>query len=170
MTNWPNTTTNFARASSPDNNINSLGASPSFLMPSRNDVLGVGSIEAKLQSPLRRRSTDQFSDLARLVMLTNTSNSNTNSTNSANPSPPPELTVTSESQVTPQPSLPKEASSTLKPPTKTGTGRAQENGSTNRLLPNGASASLGAALTDTPLPSAPGSPHMQVLITSTIES
>lgn len=124
----------------------------------------VNAIEAKLRSPIRRQSAGSFSHLAQLAMLTSTSNSSTNATNSTTHSPPPELilpqTVTSAG---PSRSDQGGERDSLKPPPKTGSGRAQSTQSPNALLSNGTGAQLhGRALTDTPMPSAPGSPHMCV--------
>lgn len=118
----------------------------------------VAAIEAKFRSPTRRQSADQFSDLARLVMLSNTSSSSTNATNSATNSPPPELVLPPGLAPT---SAPRDKDG-VKPPPKSALSRAlNESSSTNQhLQPNGTALSHGRALTDTPLPSAPGSPHM----------
>ncbi|KAK5937013.1 6-phosphofructo-2-kinase [Knufia obscura] len=113
----------------------------------------VADIEAKFRSPGRRQSADTFSDLARMVMLSNTSSSNTNSSSSANHSPPPELVLPTHAKPT---SAPK---GSLKPPPKAPTGRAQDEDKSH-LQPNGTAHSHGRALTDTPVPSAPGSPHI----------
>lgn len=110
------------------------------------------SLESKLRSTIRRASSDQFSDLARLVMLTNSTNS-TNATNSTQPSPPPELVLPQNVTSTPN--------ETLKSPQHSkGHGRIDKD-KPKFLLPNGSSGrSEGRALTDTPIPTAPGSPHM----------
>ncbi|KAK5095380.1 6-phosphofructo-2-kinase [Exophiala xenobiotica] len=116
----------------------------------------VADIEAKYRPPPRRQSADGFSGLARLVMLSNTSNSSSNASNSANHSPPPELILPTNLDLT---SIPKQQKDSLKPPPKAATGRAQDEDKIH-LQPNGTAQSHGRALTDTPLPSAPGSPHM----------
>lgn len=122
----------------------------------------VNAIETKIRSPIRRQSAGSFSHLAQLAMLTSTTNSSTNATNSTTHSPPPELILPQNATVT---SAPKKESEnerdSLKPPPKTGSGRAQNGVPTQSLQPNSTAAQiLGKALTDTPLPSAPGSPHM----------
>lgn len=119
----------------------------------------VADIESKYRPPPRRSSADGFSGLARMVMLSNTSttsNSSSNATNSANHSPPPELIL--PTNVDPS-TTPKQQSDSLRPPSKAATGRAQDEDKSH-LQPNGVAPSHGRALTDTPLPSAPGSPHI----------
>lgn len=114
----------------------------------------VEAIEARFKPLPRKQSSDQFSDLARFVMLTNTSNTSTNASNSSSSSPPPESVLPSVLAST---STPKD-SDKLQPPSKTAYGRASDE--SNRLQPNGAAIKHGKSLTDTPLPSTPGSPHM----------
>ena len=115
----------------------------------------VANIEAKFRSPPRRQSVDGFSDLARMVMLSNTSTSSTNVSTSANHSPPPELILPPDIATASTPSQEKKS---LKPsPHITGWAHDEDK---SRLQPNGTAQSHGRALTDTPTPSAPGSPHM----------
>lgn len=102
----------------------------------------------------RRVSADSFSDLARLVMLTNTS---TNSSNSANHSPPPEIVVNNGTATSvPQEETERKAEG-LKVPGRNILGRAQDDKKPNGVTQDRA---MGKALTDTPLPSVPGSPHI----------
>lgn len=117
----------------------------------------VAAIEAKFRSPPRSQSADQFSDLARLVMLSNTSNTSTNATNSTASSPPPELNLPSATSPTSAP----RSKDGLTLRHKSALGQAlDETSSKGHLQPNVVAQYHGRALTDTPLPSAPGSPHI----------
>lgn len=108
--------------------------------------------------PPRRVSNESFSELARLVMLSNTS---TNSSNSANHSPPPEIVLPNGSVTSaPQEDVAKKEADGLKVPSRNVLGRAQDD--TKRTSTNAVThdRAMGKALTDTPLPSVPGSPHI----------
>lgn len=117
----------------------------------------------KAPDPTRRHSTDRFSQLAQMVMLTNTNTASNSTASSTSSSPPPELVLPHYGSVT---SAPTETDShqnhehhdTLKPPEKTAYGRAASDKASNRWLSN--APAHGRALTDTPLPSAPTSPQI----------
>ncbi|KAK5087773.1 6-phosphofructo-2-kinase [Lithohypha guttulata] len=103
-----------------------------------------------------------------MVMLTNTSNSNstTSAASSTTDSPPPELILPQDGGSTTfnhKENSEDESQAkrdTLKPPEKTSFGRAADETISGRLQPNLAADNHGKALTDTPLPSVPTSPHI----------
>lgn len=131
---------------------------------SNHEAQTLSEAKFKAPDPSRRHSTDRFSQLAQMVMLTNTNTASNSTASSTSSSPPPELILPHHGSVT---SSPVEAGhnrtstnhDTLKPPEKTAFGRVENSRSTNKWLTN-SSPNNGRALTDTPLPSAPTSPHM----------
>jgi 6-phosphofructo-2-kinase len=104
--------------------------------------------------PPARRTSHQFSDLAILAMSNTTNNSNINTNpHNAPLSAPPDLET-------------EHHAATLMPPPKTPFGRAVVSNGTTHLtkpLPHNAHShhAMGAALTDTPMPSQPNSPQMR---------
>lgn len=132
-------------------------------MPQTGGVQILNSTDLKPQSPVRRHS-ESFSGLARAAMLSNTATANS-STNSSTPSSPPSEPLLGPSAVPGSHDVASKAESgtkLLKPPPKTPFGRLQEDHSHHHHIASSIPRSLGAALTDTPLPSTPGSPHMYV--------
>lgn len=97
-------------------------------------------------------------------MLSNASSSTTTTTtNSETSSPPPEIHLPQNTSVSAAPTEEQEKGKDkdgLKPPPKSGTGRAQDEQSSTRSQALTSMSSHGQALTDTPMPSVPGSPRI----------